>query len=141
MNYSRVIQFQRNTYLRASSSSPPPLPLPASSVAPILPSRKTCRINYSRVGPFLSRCPGTDTVRRKNAYACIRTHRREVTLSSPLSPFRPFVPSAFLCRRIYVPWIRVLWPLCTYPERERERERTYAASALGMTVTGAKHEG
>jgi len=63
MNYSRVIQFQGNTYL-----TPPPLS------NPILPSRRTRRINYSRVDSFLSPFPSTwPLIRRKNAYAYART--------------------------------------------------------------------
>lgn len=81
MNYSRVIQFQRNTYLT---------PLPLSN--PILPSRRTRRINYSRVEPVFEPVPAVLAARKKKECICMRTHRHNVTPSRRFSaPPRLFI--------------------------------------------------
>lgn len=82
MNYSHVIQFQRNTYL-----TPPPLS------NPILPSRRTRRINYSRVEPVFEPVPAVLASRKKKECICIRTHRHNVTSSRRFSALpRIYIP-------------------------------------------------
>lgn len=100
MNYSRVIQFQRNTYLT-----------PPSLSYPILPSRRTRRINYSRVEPVFEPVPTRSClaawpVRRKNAYAFARTATMLLLLDAfprlPVFILRSYRHYSVLCTRAHM---------------------------------------